>query len=240
MRKLLSAPKANPKLAKGDKFGVLSAPLHLAPASLSGFNVCPMATAGCKAACLHTAGNPVYMRGKQKARIERTKLYFSDRAAFMAQLGKEVAAHERAAKRQNMVPAIRLNATSDIPWHRVPYGEFENIMAAFPKIKWYDYTKVHKRFSEKLPRNYHLTYSWSEHPDAWEHSKRILDNGGNVAVPFMLNRGDTLPKTWRGYRVLDGDISDFRPGDKRGRIVGLRVKGIDGRKDRSGFIVKLA
>ena len=239
MRKLLSSPTANPKLAKGDKLGILSAPLHLAPASLSGWNVCPMATSGCKAACLHTAGNPAYMRGKDKARKERTQFYFTNRTQFMAQLAKEIAAHERKAKRLNMLPAIRLNATSDIPWHRVPCGEFANIMAAFPRVQFYDYTKVHKRFNEKLPKNYHLTYSWSEKPDAWAIASTILSNGGNVAIPFHIGRNKPLPKVWRGFKVFDGDVSDYRPADPKGRIIGLRVKGNAGRADNSGFIVRL-
>lgn len=239
MRKLLSAPSSNPKLAKGDKLGVLSAPLHLAPADLSGWNVCPMATQGCIKACLHTAGNPAYMRGKDKARKERTTFYFTQRDQFMAQLVKEIAAHERKARKLQMLPAIRLNATSDIPWHRVPVNGAPNIMALFPKVTFYDYTKVHKRFNEPLPKNYHLTYSWSEKPDAWRIASTILTNGGNVAVPFMLNRGASLPKQWRGFKVFDGDISDFRPSDPKGQIIGLRVKGIAGRKDKSGFIVQL-
>lgn len=239
MRTLLSSPTANPKLAKGQSLGVLSAPLHLAPASLSGWNVCPMSTEGCRAACLHTSGNPLHMRGKDKARKERTAFYFTDRPAFMTQLAKEIAAHERLAIRLKMRPAIRLNATSDIPWHRIPYLHHANIMAAFPKVTFYDYTKVHKRFAEPLPRNYRLTYSWSEKPDAWAIAQVVLDMGGNVAVPFMLNPSATLPKQWRGYRVLDGDEHDFRPFDKKGRIVGLRVKGRAGKADNSGFIVKL-
>ena len=67
---LLATPLANPKVAKNDKLGVLTAPKHLAPASVSGFNVCPMATAGCRKACLHTAGNPAYMAGlRRSARV---------------------------------------------------------------------------------------------------------------------------------------------------------------------------
>ena len=46
----------NPKLMKGEKKGYLSFVLHLAPADLSGHNTCPKATAGCKQACLNTAG----------------------------------------------------------------------------------------------------------------------------------------------------------------------------------------
>lgn len=54
--RLLTMPQQNPKTAKGLARGVLTFPLHLAPADLSGFEVCPMRTAGCTAGCLNTAG----------------------------------------------------------------------------------------------------------------------------------------------------------------------------------------
>jgi hypothetical protein len=46
----------NPKTAKGKELGYAVAVLHLAPSTLSGHNVCPMASDGCIAACLNTAG----------------------------------------------------------------------------------------------------------------------------------------------------------------------------------------
>ena len=79
VRSLLAEPSDNPKLAKNIGIGALTAPLHLAPNKLSGFNVCPMATQGCIKACLHTAGNPAYMAGKFKARVARTKAFFEAR-----------------------------------------------------------------------------------------------------------------------------------------------------------------
>ena len=46
----------NPKTIKGQKYKYMTAILYLAPARTSGFNVCPLASAGCKASCLNTAG----------------------------------------------------------------------------------------------------------------------------------------------------------------------------------------
>jgi hypothetical protein len=54
MFKLLST--GNPKTLKGMKQGYMTYILHLAPANLSGYEVCPKRTAGCTAACLNTAG----------------------------------------------------------------------------------------------------------------------------------------------------------------------------------------
>ncbi len=245
---LLADPISNPKVAKGMKRGVLTAPLHLAPASLSGWNVCPMATVGCRAACLHTAGNPVYMPNKTKARLARTTAYFRDRHAFMACLVDEIERHEKRAKRMAMKCAVRLNATSDIRWEAVPVSRngrsYANIMVAFPRISFYDYTKIANR--KHLPRNYHLTFSLAENNE--RQAFEAHNNGMNVAAVFNVGRNKPLPTVYKlcgaPLDVIDGDLHDYRPADrftprgklrKFGVIVGLRAKG-DARKDMSGFV----
>ena len=228
---LLSRPESNPKLAKGSKLGVLSAPLHLAPADLSGYEVCPMASKGCRAACLHTAGNPVYMAGKERARIARTRMHFQARELFLACLVIEIEALVRKARKLNMEPAVRLNATSDIPWERVRVQGHRNIMEMFPEVQFYDYTK---RFNRRdLPSNYHLTFSLAEDNDA--DAMEAFHRGMNVAVVFDVDEGEPLPATYGGSPVIDGDEHDFRPLDPRGVIVGLRAKG-DAIGDKSGFV----
>lgn len=240
---LLAQPDANPKLEKSLKLRVLSAPLHLAPADLSGFNVCPMATQGCKAACLHTAGNPAYMRGKERARIGRTLAYFSHRQAFMVALAHEIACHEVKSRARDFKCGVRLNATSDILWEKVPVSiagnTFPNLMKLFPRIQFYDYTKQHKRINPKydLPKNYHLTFSLAENNDL--EAIHFIDRGGNVAVAMNVKRNKPLPATFelcgRIFPVIDGDIHDFRPIDQTGVVVGLRAKG-KAISDKSGFV----
>ncbi len=90
----------------------------------------------------------------QAARIAKTRLYFEDRAAFMAQLVSEVRAFIRKAIKLGLIPVVRLNGTSDIPWERVPVEGKANIMDLFPSVQFYDYTKRHNR--RNLPTNYHL------------------------------------------------------------------------------------
>lgn len=238
---LLARPDANPKLAKNQKLGVLGAPLHLAPASLSGWNVCPMATQGCRAACLHTAGNPAHMKGKQRARIAKTRAYFSDRAAFMQALVFEVWRHEQSAKRKGFRRvSLRLNATSDLRWESVPVtlpngATFPHVMALFPRAVFYDYTKLHNR--KGLPSNYSVTYSLADGNDA--RARQAIEAGLNVAAVFAVTRGHPLPSHYTldglRLRVIDGDLTDYRPSDPRGVIVGLRAKG-KAIGDSSGFV----
>lgn len=239
---LLAQPESNPKLAKSLKINVMSAPMHLAPAEISGFQVCPMSSAGCRAACLHTAGNPAFMAQKFKSRNDRTQAYFTNRKAFMTALAYEIAKLEIKARAADMLPAIRLNATSDIPWESVRvftgHHRFDNLMTMFPGVVFYDYTKRHNR--TKLPVNYSLTYSLAEDNDA--RAIKAHRNGMNIAAVFDIGRtkpmiesfslaGTTIP-------VIDGDEHDYRPADARGVIVGLRAKGL-ARKDTSGFVRKV-
>lgn len=235
---LLSAPESNPKIIKNKKKGVLSSPLHLAPADISGYEVCPMASQGCRDACLHTAGSPLYMQDKERARVARTRLYFNDRNLFMSCLIVETKALVRKAQRQGMQPAIRLNATSDIPFERVKIDhngvQYPNIMAMFPDVQFYDYTK---RPNRTTPDNYHLTFSMAENNDS--QARIAIENGMNVAVVFDTLRGHPLPKFYDmddiRVMVIDGDETDFRPSDPTRVIVGLRAKG-DAIGDTSGFV----
>jgi hypothetical protein len=231
----------NPKTIKGEKKGFATAILHLAPANRSGHNVCPFATDGCKSSCLNRAG-----RGGidcadgsnriQDARIRRTRLLFSDRAAFFADLRKDIKAFIRRCDRQGLTPCVRLNGTSDLP------VETWGIIQNFANVQFYDYCKSPRRMQDyldgKMPSNYFLTFSRSECNDAV--CNDLLKRGANVAVVFDTRRGKPLPDMYRGHRVIDGDLSDLRFLDPRGVVVGLRFKHL--RRDDSshnGFIVKV-
>lgn len=250
-----SAPSAllttgNPKVAKGEAHGVLTAIMHLAPSTLSGRNTCPHATAGCAAACLNTAGRGGIgldadgLNVIQAARIRRTRYFHRDRAAFLAALVTEVEAHVRTAERHGLRPAVRLNGTSDLPWESFPVtrgGEtFPHIFAAFPAVTFYDYTKwpLRLRKVSAIP-NYSLTFSLSEHPDADARAADYLAAGHGVAVVFGVRKSAPLPDAYAlaGHiaPVIDGDATDLRFTDPAGVIVGLRAKG-RGKRDTSGFV----
>ena len=218
---------ANAKTVKGQGRGYMTAILYLAPADESGYEVCPMASAGCRKACLNKAGMGAFST-VQAARIAKTRLYFEDRAAFMAQLVSEVRAFIRKAIKLGLIPVVRLNGTSDIPWERVPVEGRANIMELFPSVQFYDYTKRHNR--RNLPVNYHLTFSLAEDNDS--RAGAAATNGANIAVVF---RTDKFPTTFMGMPVVDGDADDLRFLDGRGVVVGLKAKG-PAKKDTSGFV----
>lgn len=222
---------SNEKISKSQSHGVLIAAQYLAPASLSGFNVCAASTEACRALCLNTAGNPAYAPQKARARLARTRALFASRADYVAAIAAEITRLERKASRLDMALAIRLNGTSDIAWHRIA----PQLFSSFPHLQFYDYTKVKKRLFEKLPANYHLTYSYSEN-DTPDDAREILATRHNVAAVFAVTPKSPMIKKWHGMRVIDGDNTDYRPLDKRGAIVGLRAKGSARRHDKWGFV----
>lgn len=216
----------NTKTTKGEAQGYLTFIMHLAPSTLSGYNTCPMASAGCASACLNTAGRGRFT-ATQEARIRKTRWFFENREMFMVQLVKDIAAAIRKADREGMVPVFRLNGTSDIRWETVAVAGFGNIMEMFPTVQFYDYTKIANR--RNLPPNYHLTFSRSE-----SNETQVLDvvrTTTNVAVVF-----DTLPAEYMGRQVIDGTETDLRFLDPQGVVVGLVAKG-KAKKDTSGFTI---
>jgi hypothetical protein len=226
--KLLST--ANPKIQKGTKLGYLSFILHLAPADLSGKEVCPKRTAGCTAACLNTAGRGgMFRKGEntnmiQQARIRKTKYFFDNRAEFLKDLTADIKLGIKQAQRLGLKPVFRLNGTSDLSVEK--WG----IIEQFPQVQFYDYTKVLGRKVSHLP-NYHLTFSAADGNDA--DVAKAIAQGMNVAMVF-----DKVPEEYLGKPVHDADEHDLRFLDPKGSIAGLKAKG-RAKKDTTGFVRKV-
>jgi hypothetical protein len=231
--KLLST--GNPKLMKGEKKGYLSFVLHLVPADVSGKEVCPKRTAGCTAACLNTAGRGgMFKKGEttnaiQQARIRKTKMFFENRDQFMADLVKDIKLGIKQAEKKDMIPAFRLNGTSDLSWEKYEVADGKNIFQMFPDVQFYDYTKVLGRKVGDI-KNYHLTFS-----NADGNLNDVLGaqkSGLNIAVVFKK----VLPEKHLGWKVINGDETDLRFLDEQNVIVGLVAKG-KAKKDTTGFVV---
>lgn len=239
----------NPKTEKGKGIGYWTFILHLAPASLSGFNVCPMATIGCKAACLNTAGRGGIMGGYgiltaqdvangirntiQHARIRRTKAYFEDRHGFMSLLVADINKACRLARRKGYTPAFRLNGTSDIRFETIRDATGRNVFELFPNVQFYDYTKIANR--RGLPANYALTFSLAENNDG--DANTALRAGMSVAAVFRdkATVQNAIRAGYAGWPVVSGDDTDLRFLDPASHIIALYAKG-NARRDQSGFV----
>ena len=228
--KLLST--GNPKILKGEAKGFMTYILHLAPADVSGYNTCPKATAGCKAACLNTAGRGgMFKRGEttnviQEARKRKTRMFFEDRENFLVTLKADIRKAIKQAEKKGLIPVFRLNGTSDIAWEK--YG----VIQEFPNIQFYDYTKMLNRKVKALA-NYHLTFSAADGNDA--DVDKAIEQGYNIATVFGIKKTLPMPEAYKGLPVFNGDESDLRFLDPKGVVVGLYAKG-KAKKDTSGFV----
>lgn len=219
----------NAKTVKGEKLGYLTAILYLAPSDVSGvINVCPKATAGCKASCLFTAGQGIF-NNVQESRKRKTRLYAENRQEFYNTMRQDFILARKMAAKQNLTLVSRLNGTSDL-WQLERDFALEN-----PDLQFYGYTKLPKPWTRLLP-NYDLTFSRSETNE--KNCLAALDHGINVAVVFSTKKGEKLPDEYLGREVISGDEHDLRFLDKKGVIVGLTAKG-KARKDTSGFVVQV-
>ena len=227
----------NPKIQKSNKVyqDYLTAILHLHPISTK---ICPYQDiAGCKEACLNTAGRGgIIKKGEttnviQEARKRKTKLYLEDRDTFMSYLIADITKFVRYCEKKDKLPCLRLNGTSDIQWETIKI-DGQHIFDMFPNVQFYDYTKIPTRKVKHIP-NYHLTWSYSNANMGY--AKWFDKLAYNIAVVFS---GD-MPIYFKGREVVNGDETDMRFFDKPNVVVGLKAKG-KARQDMSGFVVHTA
>ena len=190
--------------------------------------------AKCKAPCLDEAGRGA-MDFVQLARLAKTDWYFNSRETFMLELIDSVFALVRKAIREDLTPLVRLNGTSDILWEKIPVTyqgiTYSSIMALFPEVQFYDYTKVVNR---TVPANYDLTFSYS---GAVEFQKYVdLAIAAKMRIAVVFRTVADIPKSFLGLKVIPGDNSDIRHVEPKNKIVALYAKG-PARYDTGPFVV---
>ena len=198
--------------------------VYLSPAKSSGYEVCPMRTKSCTISCLHESGmNTMNMNNNDinRSRIKKTKLFFTDREFFVRWVVSEINAKRLKTIKEGFRFSVRLNNTSDLSpesFYITENGVAKNILQMFPDVQFYDYTKIPKRMElMKKYKNYDVTFSYSG--ENMNDCITMLKNKVRVAMVFK-----TVPKTYMGYKVIDGDTYDMRYLDKKNVIVGLKYK----------------
>lgn len=215
------------KTEKGLDYGFISQVLYLAPSDLSGIDLCSGSSPQCVLACLNTSGQ-LGLDSGTRATMARTLFFRFRPLIFWSGILEEALRCSRKASKKGMKHSLRLNGTSDVPFEARKNGKpLQALMQALPETYFYDYTKIAGRcltqYRERhgLSR-YHLTFSFSG--ENWRACEIALSHGVNCAVCFDIKRGEPLPETYRGFKVIDGDIHDLRFLDEIGVIVGLRYK----------------
>ena len=230
------------KTVRGEKFGVLTGIMYLAPANVSGIETCHGRTKGCTVSCLFTANNGTYSN-VQYGRIRKTYALYLRTDEFMRQLQHDIMILQNRADELNKTLAIRLNGTSDVLWENISFvGNdnlvYANIFKAFPTVQFYDYTKLYNRLESTANiDNYTLTFSRAETKLSAMQTMKALESGYSVTVVFYLGKDDKLPEQWNGYTVVDGDLSDIRFWDKN-VVVGVSAKHM-AKSDKTGFVVRV-
>ena len=262
---------ANPKTVKGQARGYMTAILYLSPYTLAGGpNICPTAEiAGCWRTCLNVAGHGgipvngytnfgsgvahlVPDNAVQRARLARTRLYHESRAVFIAQLLEEIHAFTRKAERKGLTPCVRLNGTSDILWEREPDRDGFTLFSNFPRVQFYDYTKLPQRLTRGyLPPNYHLSVSWSGKSARYQHAAEGIARATGAPLVVVAHAGfdkagKLLESAWNRLgqiqaragclEIINGDAHDLRFTDPRHSLVVLKAKGL-ARRESNGFVL---
>lgn len=230
--KLLSDGSTNAKTSKND---IKTFILYIAPFNQNnkGINLCPMASNGCAAACLFSAGRGKFSNVKQ-ARINKANLYVNDRETFLNLLGYEIQKEIVKSIKGGYKIAFRLNGTSDIYFlDKLKKSKIFDYSKTPSNVIFYDYTKILKKCEKyKGDKKYILTFSRSESNERdW---LKALEQNITTAVVF----GNYIPKEYKGKKVIDGDKSDIVMLKNQGTILGLKAKG-DAKKDKSNFVINL-
>ena len=225
---------SNPKTQKNLKFGIATAILHLSPHKISGRNLCPCASEGCIANCLNRAGNPIYQKGKDKARLERSQFFINSEKEFFEQLKKEIVSFSWKAFEAGLTPSFRLNGTSDIP--KVAF----KMAREFPNFQFSDYTKILASLKNKnRPTNYHLTFSRSE--SNWSECLQAFKLGFNVAAVCDADISDSELREFLdlpgSVQIENGDDDDATFLRDELQLIRLTPKG-SMKKDVSGMRIR--
>lgn len=229
----LGGLKKSTKMRKSYTHNVATYCVYLAPANMAGrtkkgsrINVCPMSH-HCKELCLNSSGRnkvDILFNGTENvkqsliniSRIKKTKLFYNDRDRYMEILIHEINRDRRYAENHGMEFSVRLNGTSDLS-PEIMTKDGKNILEIFPDVQFYDYTKVFNRTKlMKFYPNYDITFSYDGYN--WDQCEQFLNDGGKVAVVFD---SETMPKEYKGYKVVDANEYDMRYLDPKGCIMGL-------------------
>jgi hypothetical protein len=240
----------NGKTEKSSGEGVHTIGLSLAPHTahgLSHFDVCPRASSECRANCLGTeaGGNRQFADAALSAKILKTHFIAAHPEHAARLMDHEIGLHKKQARKNGMIPGVRMNVTSDMSWEKFAKPIFNR----HKDVQFYDYTKMHNRVMGQNkpdhPENYHLTLSHTGSGHAESNDEHVIDalEAGRVVAMVHQKRGKgALPpthvedaQTGKRWPIMGGDDDDntfdrhtkagLTPGT-HGVVSGLQLKGV--------------
>ena len=181
------------KHSKAFNYDELVYTIYLAPANMSGYEVCPMRTEECTILCLNESGhNKIKTQDNRinMSRIKKTQLFFQNRDFFTNWVIAEIKSAREKAEKLGYRFSVRLNNTSDLSpesfYTRID-GRTKNLLEIFPDVQFYDYTKIPKRVKlmEKY-NNYDVTFSFSG--ENMENCLKMLKNNIWRDIEVVITR----------------------------------------------------
>jgi hypothetical protein len=197
--------------------------LYLAPATMvQGINTC-RGSGACSGGCLAYSGRLSSIQSQNKQYLFTVALYHHTEL-FLTEIVQQLFRLAHNYSFDGVDLAIRLNSTSDLPFHTVI--DMQALCNDISNLDhFYDYTKIPTRYKVQS-EFYHLTYSYSElSKDKW------LSRFDRVAV--VVSYADKkklldIPVTIHDDELFtDGDSHDLRKFDDS-KIVLLGVKRVGG------------
>ena len=176
--------------------------------------------------CLLTAGNGRFKptMDKRQWRQDRIDAVKTGDDSAIRMLDLDLTIHNAIAKATDQTLAVRTDTfSSNWIWSRRDWiptiRKFQELGVVF-----YDYFKGPLKIAEKaISEGIDLTISFHEKMTDQDVEKAL--ELSRLAVVF---EGKALPKTWRGYPVINGDLHDLRFTEPKGVVVGLLVKNTAG------------
>jgi len=192
------------KVDKSQGYGTVTDILYLNPHTYS--NVCTHKSACIKTCLLHAGHNNRHL----DRRDNTTRILFQFPLSTIAWILSEIESNAIKAHRDGYKYAIRLNGTSDLPWHEwIDMQKFtEYLKTMHADIIWYDYTKVHTRISTPATPEYSLTFSVDEKKKALDYALTAIRNGHNTSMVVTEPTKQRLLSTYP-YLCVDGDLHDM-------------------------------
>lgn len=195
--RLLSV-SSDAKTVKGTRYGYLTGILYLLPASLSGKNLCPGSSPGCRAACLHYSGRSVAFPVINKGRARKTELFINKPQEFLNNLILDVVnlIKESKIKRFNgkrFKPTIRLNGTSDIDFSKLRIERDALVYPSGKRVNGNKFVGLPKATQKILKKSLKGKNIFEIFPDVqfYDYSKipaRVLNNPyKNYYITFSLS-----------------------------------------------------
>lgn len=179
-------------------------------------NACVRATSECASSCLAFSGRNLADNYNTVKKFALLESLIHEPEAFIRMLWEAIDIHRANSLNNSVMPLVRLNVFSDLPWEEMVPQLFED----FSEVQFYDYTKVPGRTP---PPNYDLTFSFAGTERNVEAMDReIREHGRRVAVVFAATKLKRLYEIT--YETVRGRTTKVRTGDTR-QIATARKKG---------------